>query len=72
MKEIVRLLIVTGFLLVAAGILLHFLSALTGGEKLPGDIIVKGSRMTFYFPIVSCIVVSIAITIILNILFRAH
>jgi hypothetical protein len=28
--------------------------------------------MTFYFPIVSCIVVSIVFTIILNIFFRAH
>jgi hypothetical protein len=72
MKEIVRILIVTGLMLVATAILLYLFSWLTGGEKFPGDIVVKGKRMTFYFPIVSCIVISIVFTIILNIFFRAH
>ncbi len=72
MKELIRLLMITGLMLLAAGVLLYLLTFITGGEKLPGDIIIKGKRMTFYFPIVSCIVVSVLLTIVLNVFFRAH
>ncbi|MFZ8934396.1 MAG: DUF2905 family protein, partial [Bacteriovoracaceae bacterium] len=34
--------------------------------KLPGDISIKTKNISFYFPIVSSIIISIIITIILN------
>lgn len=37
---------------------------------LPGDIYIKGENGSFYFPLTSCILISVILTIILNIIFR--
>jgi hypothetical protein len=37
--------------------------------KLPGDIIIRKEKFTFYFPIVTCIILSILLTMIFS-LFR--
>lgn len=49
--------------------LLFFLLGKLNFQGLPGDIFVKKGNFSFYFPIVSCIVVSLILTLILN-LFR--
>ncbi|MCY9564419.1 DUF2905 domain-containing protein [Paenibacillus larvae] len=36
--------------------------------KLPGDIVVKKENFTFYFPIVTCIVLSVIISLILYVI----
>jgi hypothetical protein len=33
--------------------------------RLPGDIVYQGRNTTFYFPIVTCLVLSVALTLIL-------
>ena len=33
--------------------------------RLPGDIVHRGQHGTFYFPLVSCLVISVAISLIL-------
>lgn len=38
--------------------------------RLPGDIHLRGERWSFYFPITTCIILSILLTIILNIILR--
>ena len=38
--------------------------------KLPGDIVLRRGESTFYLPLATSILVSIAITVILNIAFR--
>lgn len=38
--------------------------------KLPGDLVFRRGDATFYFPLATSILVSIAITVILNIAFR--
>jgi hypothetical protein len=60
-----RLLIYSGIVLVILGILLTF------GERLPirlgrlpGDIVVRGKNTTFYFPIVTCLILSLVLTLI--------
>jgi hypothetical protein len=58
-----RSLIVVG--LVIAGIGLLVTLGLPLG-RLPGDIVVQRGRGTFYFPIVTCIVVSVVLTVILS------
>lgn len=41
----------------------------TGGiPKLPGDILIKTDRVTFYFPIVTSIILSLLLTLLLAIL----
>lgn len=58
--------ILLGVFLVVVGILIHVLPK--GGIPLmPGDLFVQKENMTFYFPIVTSIVISIILTILLNI-----
>ena len=52
-----RFLITVGVLLVAAGLLWPVLSRL-GLGRLPGDIAIRGEHGGFYFPIITCIVIS--------------
>ena len=54
--------IIIGVLFILIGLLYPFLKDL-GLGKLPGDIIVKKENSTFYFPIVTCIIVNIVINV---------
>lgn len=38
--------------------------------KLPGDIAIHTKRVHFYFPIVTSLIISLLLTIIINIIFR--
>ena len=58
-----RFLIVAGVILAAAGLLWPLLSRL-GLGRLPGDIAIRGEHGGFYFPIVTCILVSLVLTLI--------
>lgn len=59
-----RLLILAGLLILAAGIAWPWLKRLPFG-RLPGDIHIVREGFSFHFPIVTCIAVSIVITLIL-------
>jgi len=56
-----RFLIAAGLLIALAGLLIQM--GLPIG-RLPGDIRIQRGNSTFYFPIVTCIVVSIVLTLI--------
>jgi hypothetical protein len=58
-----KLLIILGVILVVAGLLLVFKVPLPFG-KLPGDIAIKGEHVQFYFPIVTCIILSIILSLL--------
>ena len=58
-----KLLVTAGILLVAAGLLWPYLSRL-GLGRLPGDIAIQGEHGGFYFPIVTCILVSLVLTLV--------
>ena len=54
-----RSLIVAGLVLVAAGLLIRFAERLPFRlGRLPGDIYVQGRHGAFYFPIVTCLLLS--------------
>jgi hypothetical protein len=59
-----RLLIVIGIVFVAAGLLWPWLARL-GLGRLPGDIRIETESGGFYFPIVTCIVISIVLSLLL-------
>jgi len=65
-----------GKLLLAAGIAVALVGAflMVGGRlplgRLPGDISVQGQSGGFFFPIVSCIVISVVLTVVLNFIIR--
>lgn len=59
------MLLIVGVALAAAGALLLFGAKLPLRlGRLPGDIVYRGRNTTFYFPIVTCIVASVALTLI--------
>ncbi|WHI47703.1 DUF2905 domain-containing protein [Microbulbifer sp. EKSA008] len=65
-----RWLIIAGIILVLVGVLLHFSPGLFSWfGRLPGDIRVESGRTRFYFPIVSMIIVSLVLSLLVN-LFR--
>ena len=59
-----KLLIVLGLALLGAGLLWPWLRRLPLG-RLPGDIHVVRAGFSFHFPIVTCIVISIIVSILL-------
>ena len=64
-----KLLILFGVLIVVIGLLLLVGEKIPWVGRLPGDIIIKRERFTFYFPIVTSILVSIILTLLFT-LFR--
>ncbi len=70
MQELGRLLIVLGVLAVLAGGVLLLAGRLPWLGRLPGDLVVRRGPVTFYFPLVTSLVVSIVVTIVLNLFWR--
>lgn len=64
-----RLLIGIGLALVVAGLLWPWLGRL-GLGRLPGDIVVERGELRLYFPIITCLVVSVVVSLILWLLGR--
>jgi ribose/xylose/arabinose/galactoside ABC-type transport system permease subunit len=69
MHELGKLLVILGTTVLLVGLALW--SGFGGGwlGRLPGDIRMERGSSTFYFPIVTCIIISIALSLILS-LFR--
>jgi len=59
--------VIVGVLLVAAGLLLMAGARLSlfGLGRLPGDFVYKGKNLQFYFPIVTCVLLSVVLTLVL-------
>ena len=59
-----RALIVLGLILVAAGLAWPWISKL-GLGRLPGDVRIESESGGFYFPIVTCLIISIVLSLLL-------
>ncbi|HLH92447.1 MAG TPA: DUF2905 domain-containing protein [Xanthobacteraceae bacterium] len=59
-----RFLIVLGLIILAAGLLWPVLTRL-GFGRLPGDIAIQRGNFTFYFPLVTCIIISVLLSAVL-------
>jgi DUF2905 family protein len=62
-----KFLVIAGVLLVAAGLFVMAGArfSLFGLGRLPGDIVYKGKNVQFYFPIVTCVLLSVVVTLVL-------
>lgn len=58
-----RVLILIGIAIVLIGLLWPWLSKL-GLGRLPGDIVVQRQGFSFYFPIVTCLIVSLVASLL--------
>jgi hypothetical protein len=65
-----KTLIIFGVFLVVLGLILTFAGRLPWLGNLPGDITIQRERFTLYFPITTCIVISIVISLVLYFLRR--
>ena len=60
-----KLLVILGIVILVIGLLYPYIKKLGLGQ-LPGDIMFKSGNSTFFFPIVTCIIISVVLTIIFN------
>ena len=65
MGDLAKILIMTGVLLIAAGVIFLALGKWPGAGRLPGDILIKKGDLTFYFPVMTSVLVSILLSLIL-------
>ncbi|AQR77146.1 DUF2905 domain-containing protein [Paenibacillus larvae] len=68
MFQLPKLLITLGIILIVIGGIWLLAGRWLPIGKLPGDIVVKKENFTFYFPIVTCIVLSVIISLILYVI----
>jgi hypothetical protein len=68
-----RFLLITGLVLSATGALLMLAPRFPGLDRLgqlPGDLVVEHGPVTVFIPIVSSLVISVLLTIVLNLFLR--
>jgi len=64
-----KMLVLLGVFIIVMGLLLLLGEKIPWIGRLPGDILIKRERFTFYFPIVTSILISIILTLLFT-LFR--
>jgi hypothetical protein len=68
MSEMGRPLIVVGAVLLALGLLLTFGPRIPGLGRLPGDLVWRRGSTTVYFPLVTCLVLSLVLSLLFALL----
>ncbi len=63
-----RLLLILGLVIAAIGLLLTLAGRLPFIGRLPGDILIQRDNVSCFFPLATMILVSIALTVILNLI----
>ncbi len=69
MSDIGKMLIFFGVIMVIIGGLIIIFGRM-GLGRLPGDIVIQKKNFTFVFPLASCIIISVILTVIMWIIFR--
>ena len=69
LSELGRVILVMGLVLVVVGLLLMFGGKVPRLGRLPGDITIQRGNFRFYFPLVTCLLLSLLMTLLLR-LFR--
>lgn len=65
-----KLLIVVGIICIIAGVLITYAGRIPFPWKIPGDISIEKENLKFYFPIATCIVLSVVVSLILYLIQR--
>lgn len=66
-----KFLIITGVILIIAGVIIHFSPKLPFPGKLPGDIVIDRENFKMYIPITTSILISVIISVILFLINKA-
>ena len=70
LEGIGKILVIIGIVIAVLGLLLAFGAHIPLLGKLPGDILIKKDGISFYFPIVTLLLLSALLTLILNLISR--
>ena len=70
MRDLGRTLVVLGLIVAALGVVMMVLPAEPWIGRLPGDIHIERERFSLHVPLVTCLVVSVVLTPLLNLFFR--
>ena len=62
MGDLGKSIIFIGIVLIIVGILMTMAGKIPGVGKLPGDIFIKKANFSFYFPLTTCILLSIILS----------
>ncbi|WP_027363856.1 DUF2905 domain-containing protein [Desulfotruncus alcoholivorax] len=65
-----KMLIFFGLFMVVAGAVMVAAGKIGGIGRLPGDIFIQRGNFTFYFPVVTMIIISVILSLVLNIFFK--
>ncbi len=70
LDSIGKVLLILAGLLAALGVFLLFVGRLPHFGKLPGDILFQQGNFTFYFPLVTTVLLSLLLTVVINLLLK--
>jgi len=65
-----KVLIIVGLVMVGLGLLFAFSGRIPFLGKLPGDILIRKDGITFYFPVVTLLLLTLVLTVIINFILR--
>ncbi len=69
MEQMAKTMIMIGLVVTVAG-LLFLVAGRLGLGRLPGDFMFRRGNATFYFPLATSILISLLLTLLLNMFFR--
>jgi hypothetical protein len=70
MAPIGKSLVMLGILLAVAGAAMWAVGSIPGVGRLPGDIYIRRGNFSFYFPVVTCIILSVIAAVVLSLMRR--
>ena len=69
-QALARALMFFGVILAGFGLVLLLAPKIPWLGRLPGDMLIRRGRMTFYFPLTTCLVISVVLTVVFWLLRR--
>lgn len=70
LEDFGKVLIILGLVIVAVGLGLALLPKVPYLGRLPGDIFIRKGNFSFYFPIVTCLLLSLILSLLLSLILR--
>ena len=70
MKQVGMMLIVMGGVIAALGAAFLLSEKIRFLGRLPGDIHIEGKNASFHFPVVTCLIASVVLTVALNVIVK--
>jgi hypothetical protein len=64
MNPTAKILVITGLILIIAGVIWQLFGKYLHLGRLPGDIVIEKENVRFYFPIMTSIIVSIILSVV--------